>query len=172
MTKSSIKEHVYQFGLSSVILKSLLVWILFAAQLIVSFFIVYNGAGYEAMILSNLILSLFTIPSLIIHMNHLKYSKNAKLILRYETITMINPIEEITLKNVEITEIILHQSRPSGSRFPWWNYSWIELVDKNGRSIKISFYLLEIGEFWLDTLSRRVDSNNFIRKENFFPIIK
>ncbi|WP_343632732.1 hypothetical protein [Fluviicola sp.] len=166
-----MKEHTYQLEFSKAIKESLLVWVTLILQVSLSFFLICNEGEMVALIISNLVLSLFSIPGLIIHLNHLNYSRNAKLILRRDTITFINRAEEITLKTFEVIKVVLHQS-PSGSRLPWWNFSWFELIDKEGQSIKVSCYFLEIGEFWQDTLSHRVDSNNFVRKEVFFPLMK
>lgn len=166
-----MKEHIYQFERNKVIFRSILTWILLGAQIICSLLIVYYGVGYEVLIALNLFLSLLTIPSLIIHLNHLKHSKNTKLVLRYNTITSINPTEEITLNNADIIEVVL-QKGLYGFKVPWFDYSWFELVDKNGQSIKVSFYMMDLGEFWMDTLSRKVSSKLLVQKEVFFPLIK
>ncbi len=171
MTKPSIKEHIYQFERNKVIFRSILTWILLGAQVVFSLLIVYHGVGYEALIGLNLFLSLLTVPSLIIHKNHLEHSKNAKLILRYNTITSINPTEEITLNNADIIEVVLHKGL-YGFKVPWFDYSWFELVDKEGQTIKVSFYLMDISELWMDTLSRKVGPKMLVEKNVFFPLIK
>ncbi len=166
-----MKEHIYKYKSSKVLLKSILNWICLAMQIGISILIVFDGGGIGSLLVVNLFFSIFTIPGIIIHLNYLKNTRNAVLILRYNTISLTSSEKEITLNTADITKVILHEG-PRGSRMPWWNYSWFELIDKEGKSIKIGCYLLDISGFWLDSLSRKVSSKNLVREESLFPIIK
>lgn len=165
-----MKEHTYKYKWDKMFVKSLLTSILLGVQMCISIFMFLGEARIGGIILLNLFFGAFTIPGLVIHFNHWKYSQNVEVILRYDTISLIGPARDVILNTSDITQVILHQS-PSGSRFPWWGYSWFELIDKDGQKIKVSCYLLDISEFWTDTLSRKVNSKNLVRKESFFPLM-
>jgi hypothetical protein len=166
-----MKEHNYKYKFSKVLLKSIPVWICLAIQMGFSISIVFNEGEINTLIFMNLFLSIFTIPCIIMHRNYLKHTRNRVLTLRYNTISLISGEKEITLNTTDITKVTLHKC-PSGFRFPWWNYSWFELIDKEGQNIKVSCYLLNISDFWQDSLSRRVSSKNLVREESLFPLMK
>ncbi|MDF3025981.1 MAG: hypothetical protein K0S23_288 [Fluviicola sp.] len=166
-----MKESIYKFKFNRVLLKSISVWICLAVQACLSFLIIYNEGTIITLILLNLIFSTLSIPGIILHLNYLKHTSDKLLIVRYNSISFIDGDKETILNSFDINTVILHES-PSGSKFPWWDYSWFELIDKEGQSIKISCYLLDISDFWRNSLTRRVNSNNLKREQSLFPMIK
>lgn len=129
-----------------------------------------NNRSLTAFIGANTFFSIITIPGLILHINHLLRTRNSVLTIRYETVNMKSGKDNITLKSSEISKIIRHDG-PTEWRLPWWGYSWYELIDQNGNSIKISCYLLEISELWQNSLSRRITSKNMERKWSILPLM-
>jgi len=168
-----VKEAQFKYNRTKVFMKSILIWIVLLMQIGLSYFVIdlNNERSVTAFLGASIFFSTITIPGLILHINHLIRARNSVFTIRYETISMKNGKENITLKSSEISKVILHDG-PSEWRLPWWGYSWYELIDTNGNSIKISCYLLEISELWQNSLSRRISSKNMERKWNILPLMK
>lgn len=168
-----MKEHTYKYQFKKVALKSILIWFGVVVQIGLSLYVLrdFNDRSIKALIFTNVFFSIITLPGVILHLNHSKHTRNVKLILRYNSISCISKHNETTLNTFDICKVILHNG-PTNSRLPWWNYSWFELIDKDGRTIKVSYYMLDIGDFWMDSLSRRVSSDNLVHEKNILPIIK
>jgi hypothetical protein len=170
-----VKEHTYKYNFRKVALKSILIWFGILCQIGLSIYQLFefgfNERSITALIFTNVIFSILNLPGFILHLNHLRRTRNVQLILRYNTISYITKSSETTLNTFDISKIILHKG-PTNSRLPWWNYSWFELIDKEGKTIKVSYYLLEISDLWFNTLSRRISSDNIEKEKSILPLIK
>jgi len=168
-----MKQHEYKYHWYKVFKKSILLWFLILIQIGLCSFYIYSPLAFPfpELIIFNVILSALTIPGFILHINHLCRTRNTTFILKYESISLQRNTEITTLNSNDICKIILHEG-PTKSRFPWYDYNWVEFIDTNGKSIAVSFYLLEISDFWMNTLSRRVNSKHFERNWNLFPLMK
>ncbi len=154
-------------------MKSILIWIVLLMQVGFSYFIIDldNERSVTAFHVASAFFSIITVPGILLHFNHFIRTRNSVFTIRYETVTMKNGKDSITLKSSQISKVILHDG-PTDSRLPWWGYSWYELIDTNGNSIKISCYLLEISELWQNSLCRRISSKNMERKWSILPLMK
>lgn len=166
-----MKEHTYEYNFKKVFMKPALIWFCVVVQLGLNLFVAFNKPTIAGFVWINVAFSLLSIPGIIVHFNHLKRSRNAILVVRYNSISFQNGSTETNVDSTDIQKIILHECLWR-SRFPWWNYSWFELIDSKAQSIKVSCYLLEITDFWQDSLSRRVNSNNLTREEHVLPMMK
>jgi hypothetical protein len=168
-----MKETVYKTNSAKYFLKSSLTWFCVAVQLGLSLYFLrdFSESGLIATLVVIGVFSFLTVPGLILHFNYLKYSKNAKFVIRYDNVEFIKNNQKTILKSNEIVKIILHQS-PTNSRFPWWNYQWFELIDSSGNKICVNYYIMDISDMWINTLSRKINSDKLERKENYFPLIK
>ena len=168
-----MKEAQFTYNITKVFKKSILIWIVLLMQIGLSCYalVLNNERSVTAFLIASIFFSIFTIPGLIVHFNHLKRTRNSVFTIRYETVSMKNGQDTITLKSSEISKVILHEGW-SEWRLPWMGYRWFELIDSNGNSIKISCYLLEIGDLWQNSLSRRISSDNIQRTQNFLPLMK
>ena len=168
-----MKETQFKYNRTKVFMKSILIWITLFMQIGLSYFIIdlNNEKSVTTFLVTSIIFFTITMPGLILHINHLIRTRNSVFTLRYESLSMRNGKDNVTLKSSEITKVILHDG-PSEWRLPWWSYSWYELIDTNGNSIKVSCYLLEISEFWQNSLTRRISSKNMERKWTILPLMK
>lgn len=168
-----MKEKQIKYNRNKVFMKTILIWIVLLMQIGFSYFIfdLDNERSVRALLGATAFFSIFTIPGLLLHFNHLIRTRNSVFTIRYETVSMKNGKDSITLKSSEIKKVILHDG-PTEWRLPWWGYSWCELIDIHGNSIKISCYLMELSELWRNSLSRRISSKNIERKSNIIPLIK
>jgi hypothetical protein len=168
-----VKEAQFKYNRTKVFMKSILIWIVLLMQIGLTYFIIDLNIerSVTALLGASIFFSVITVPGLVLHINHFIRTRNSVFTIRYETVSMKNGKDNITLKSSEISKIILHDGL-SEWRLPWWGYGWYELIDTNGNSIKISCYLLEISELWQNSLSRRISSKNMERKWNILPLMK
>lgn len=166
-----MKEHVYKYRNLVVLRKSILIWISVAFQIILSVYSFTSEHRFIGLVMTNLVFSLLNIPGLIIHFNYRKYSIDSQLIMRYNTITLKNGKRDVTLNTFDVVKVRVHTS-PYNSWLSWFDYNWFELQDKNGEVIRVNFYLISISDFWRDTLSKRISSDNVERKTSILPLMK
>ncbi len=123
------------------------------------------------LVLLNLLLSVLSVPGIILFVNYYKYSKNKKIIISHDKIILQeneNIAGEIT--NTEITEIeLVHATDYSG--LPWSDFAFFVLKDAKGNRIIVPNFIMEISELWLDTLSRKIKRSNIIKTRKSFPSI-
>lgn len=83
---------------------------------------------------------------MIIHVNYWMKSKTKKIRILDDRIFEENDTGKIEILYEEI-DIIIQYKIVKGSKFPWSDYQWFEVIDKTERHIKISCYVLSFDEF-------------------------
>jgi len=74
------------------------------------------------------------------------------------------------LNSCDIEKIYLVQNKRM-SKLPWVFHEYFSFIDNKKNKIVVTSYFMDISDFWLDTLTRKVNSNNLIREEKTYPII-
>lgn len=170
-----MKESFHTATVSGILRKSFLIWFFVFAHLLLNILYFVKGNSPNNLIVLVVINAVFlpvNIPALLIFIRYTRHSLHKRLTLAYETIRVedLKSKQEITLRNSEIILVELHDS-PANNRFPWMFHSYFILKDKEGKSLLICSYLMEISEFWQHNLTRRVKSEYLRRVEEYYPII-
>ena len=120
------------------------------------------------LLILNVPFSIFTIPAIIISINYVLHSKNRKIILKYNTLSMINKGKEITLNSNEIETINIYSMHLG--RLPWIFFEYYTFKTKK-QSITFNNMTTSISSIWLNTLSGRITCNNINHKTSYYPIM-
>jgi hypothetical protein len=175
-----MQEHIYRPSKRKVFNQSFLIWLLVALQIIANCFVIPTFISmnqYWAIAFINIVLGFITVPSVYLFVNYYKNSINKEFIVTYNFLKMIDKKEKTAIEiNIpEIQTIELHQNLYLYSALnlaPWSSHEYFCFIDKNGKKIIVTSYFIGIGNFWMDTLTRRVDSSKLVKYERFIPLIK
>lgn len=170
------KEHIYRMEWWSVFKQSIFIWSCLILHIIANIFInptLIRKEQFWGIIFINIILSTITIPSLYIFINYLKFSCHRDFIIAYNSLKLVNRKTKKTIEifSSDIIKIELYENIGNG-REPWNFFEYFYVIDKHDNKIVIPSYILNIKDFWWDSLSRRVNSDKLVIKKTFFPIIK
>ena len=170
-----MQEHIYRATKKSIFRKSFLIWFFVAVHVAVNVLMILSlsqKGNAWGILFVNGTLSVISIPSLIIFFNYYKYAANKILTITYNSLKFTDKKtgESIELMNADIDKIYLVTNR-SLSRFPWIFYDYFYLVDTHQNKIIINCYLIDIRHFWLDTLTRKINSDKLTRRESYYPLI-
>lgn len=109
------------------------------------------------LLIANIPLLLISVPNLIIYQNYLKYTKKNILKITDEYIKIKINSKKTTIKFSDIKSVNIHETAKQGGTICGDWYSWYEVVDNNGETIKICSYLAPIDDLWEDFLSKKID---------------
>lgn len=170
-----MKEHIYTAKRGKIIRQSFFIWLFVALQvaanmMLIPSFIKRNEIG--GIVYINVILSALTVPSVLLFIKYYQYSAGKKFIVTYDSLKFIDDKtgSKIEMLNADIEEIYLVRNLWN-SHLPWTFHEYFSFVDKNQNRIIVTSYIMDIGDFWLDTLSRKVNRNKLIIKKRLYPIM-
>ncbi|MBO9683459.1 MAG: hypothetical protein J7502_12455 [Flavisolibacter sp.] len=169
-----MQEHVYIARKSRIIRQTLLIWLFVALQIAANILAVptmlKNNQTWAAVFI-NVCLGALTIPSVFLFIRYYKQSVGKRLIVTYNSLKFIDERSDgsIELANSEISEIRLVENTRM-SRLPWVFHEYFSFADAKGNKIVVTSYFMDLSEFWLDPLTRKVDSKKLVREERAYPI--
>lgn len=171
-----MKQQVFSAKRKKIISQTLGIWLCLLVQLIINIWLIppaLNDNKLLPLILGNLLLSIISIPGIIIFLRYYKHSINKEFIITYNSLKYVDILtqKETELKNHETIEIKL-VTNSNGSRFPWNFLEYFSITDKSGKQIIITSFLMDISEFWLSTLTKKISSKNLRTENVIFPIFK
>ena len=169
-----MQEHIHVAKKSRIINQSLFIWVSVIVQIgfnIFTFSMDLTSDRIAALIFCNIILSLLSIPAIILFLKYYKHSIGKKFVITYNSLKFIDEkTGEITeLKNADIERINLVANR-TASKLPWSSHEYFEFIDSKQNKIIVTSYFMDISDFWLDSLTRRVSTDNLIHEEKIYPI--
>jgi hypothetical protein len=171
-----MKEHIYIAKSGRIIKQTFFIWLYVAIQIAGNIMtipaLIRTGQVFGFLII-NVFLSLLTIPSLQLFFNYYKYAANKKFIVTYNSLMLIDEKTGrcIELKNMEIEKVVFVHN-PSNSRLPWSDHEFFFLTDAAQNTIVVNSYIMDLSEFWIDGLARRVSAKKLIKVERVFPLIR
>ena len=174
-----MQQHIYKASLKRIISQTISIWVFVAIQIGANTFILprlINHGQYWAIAFLNIVLGALSIPSVYIFFNYYRHSANKDFIVSYSSLKMIDNKTGIVVEmsSTDIERIELHQNLyPYKLNLSLWSdHEFFCLVDRSGKKIVITSYIMNITDFWMDTLTRRVNSDKLVKFENFIPLIK
>ena len=170
-----MQEHIHAAKRSRIIGQSFFIWLFVAFQIGLNIFAISMGltsGRISAMILINALLSMITAPAVFLFLKYYKHSIGKKFVITYNSLKFIDEKKgEVTeIKNSDIEKIYLVVN-PKMSRLPWLFHEYFAFIDNKQNKIIVTSYFMDISEFWLDSLTRKVSSDKLIREEKRYPII-
>lgn len=168
-----MKEHIYTARKSSIIRQSAPIWIYVLIQLVLN--IAWDPRlvkehHIERIIYFNIFLCLVTVPGIILFIKYYRQSAGKEFIIRYHSVIYrdIKTGAYTELVNTAISKVTLIE-KYRGDPSPWTFLSYFSLEDAEGKKIIVTSFFLDIGDFWMDTLSRRVKRSGLERVTKFYP---
>ena len=176
-----MQQHVYKDSTKRIISQTFFIWMFVALQISTNIFLIpgfIKSGQYWAIAFINVILSAISIPSLYIFFNYYRYSANKDFIIAYNALKIIDKKNGavVEISSTDIDRIELHQNlypyKVLMNLSVWSDHEFFCFVDKTGKKIVVTSYIMYIQDFWLDSLTRRVSSDKLIKFEKFIPLIK
>ena len=172
---SYMQEHIYIAKPSRIFKQSLFIWLFVAVQITANCIVAPTFLRLNQVfriIFINVILGLITIPAVVLFFKYYRHSVGKKFVVSYNSLKFIDNKtgESIELNNSEIDKVYLVQNKRL-SRLPWLFHEYFSFVDTKQNKIIVTSYFMDMSEFWLDTLARKVSSDKLIRELKTYPII-
>lgn len=169
-----MQEHVIVAKRSRIFHQSIFIWLFAALQISFTLYAMYKGLNSSrigALLFINVILGAVTVPGIFLFFRYYKHSAGKKFVITYNYLRFIDERTGTMteLKNTDIEKILLVVN-PKISRLPWAFHEYFAFIDNKQNKIIITSYFMNIGYFWLDTLTRRIDSDKLVRVEKVYPI--
>ena len=166
-----MQEHIYTAKSQKIVSQSFYIFLVVGLQILANLFLIpafIKGNQVLAIPFVNLMLCLISIPSILIFLKYYKQSIGKRFIVTYEFLKFEDTKtgEKTELVNSEIEKII-SVSTSSSNFTPWTFYGYFSITDKNQKTITVTSFFLGLGDFWMDTLTRKVKNPGveFITKE-------
>jgi len=170
-----MKEHIYQASAKRIFNQSVFLWLFILMQVYIN----VDGAltflkrgDLLAFIFINIIFSSFNIPALILFLKYYRASIDKEFIIAYNSLRMkdVRTGAVIEMKCSDIVKIKLVENARM-SRLPWIFHEYFKFIDSQGQEIVVTSYIMDIGDFWKDTLTRKVSSSKLEREQRYYPIM-
>ena len=166
-----MQEHIYTAQTRKIFSQSFFIFVFIAMHVMANFLLIPSLIKHNQLWgipFFNLLMCMISIPSLVIFSKYYKQSVGKRFIVTYETLKFEDTKTgaRTELINSEI-EKITSVSTSWYTWSPWTFYEYFSITDKNQQTITITSFVLELSDFWLDTLTRRVKNPGveFIKKE-------
>jgi len=169
-----MKEHIYKASPKRIVAQSFSIWLFvlfqFGLNVLAAETLISRGDLW-ALIVINLVLAAVNVPAILLFWKYYRHSAGKQFVVTFTTLKYSDTKSGvlIELNTSEITRIKLIQT-PKLSRLPWFSHEYFMLSDSRNNSIIVTSYIMNIHEFWLDSLTRKVDSNKLIKEEKTLPI--
>ena len=170
-----MQEHIHIAKRSRIISQSFFIWLFVVSQIGLNIYGItkdLTSNRFLAMIFVNVLFCLLTVPGVFLFFRYYKHSIAKKFVITYDSLKFIDDktgkIIEIKNSDIEIITLVENQKL---SRLPWLFHEYFSLIDNKQNEIIVTSYFMDISDFWLDSLTRSVSSDNLIRKEKSYPII-
>jgi hypothetical protein len=166
-----MQEHIYTAKTQKIVSQSFYIFLVVALQILANFFLIPSLIKHKqvwGIPFVNLMLCFISIPSIVIFFKYYKQSIGKRFIVTYELLKFEDTKtgETTELINSEIKRIVSVST--SWYNFtPWTFYGYFSITDKNQKTITVTSFFLGLGNFWMDTLTRKVKNPGveFITKE-------
>jgi len=171
-----MQQHIYSTTKKKIFKQSFAIWLFVLMQIsfnIYGIFFYQNSNKIFTILFINLIISIITIPGVRIFLNYCKYSIDKEFIITYNFLQLVDKrSSKIIQLNCDEIERVEFYYIPGRSRSPYSSYKYFCFIDKNKKRIVVTFHVLSIADFWLDSLTRNVSSSKLVKIEDLYPIIK
>jgi hypothetical protein len=170
-----MQEHIYIAKKKRIIRQSFFIWLFVGLQVAANTILIptlFTKNQIGGIVIINILLGLITIPAVILFFKYYRHSVGKKFIVTYNSLKFVDDKtgQSIELNSSEIDKIYLVVNNKT-SRLPWLFHEYFSFIDTRNNKITITSYFMDISDFWLDTLTRKVNSNKVIREEKTYPII-
>ena len=170
-----MQEHIHVAKRSRIIKQSVFIWFNVALQIGFNAFaasIHWTTDTLFVILLINLVLGSLTVSGIRLFLKYYKHSVGKQFVITYDSLKFVDckTGESTVIKSSDIEKIYLVETRRT-SRLPWSHYEYFKFVDKTGKEIIVTSNIMNICDFWLDTLTRKVNSDRLIREVKTYPII-
>ena len=170
-----VQEHTYRVQKNKVLGQS---WLIGLFALLSIFFCTLTFAkfltatNYLIIIIPNIAIATVAFLGIYIFLNYVKYSRHKEFVLTAGSFKLTDKTtnEILEIKKSEIKSIELYRNY-SGSKFPWTFFEYFCIIDKTGNRIVVTSFIMDISDFWKDTLSRQVTSQKLSTFKNILPTI-
>lgn len=170
-----MQEHNYTAKKSRIIKQSFFIWLFVAIHILTNIItaptLIQKNQTWAILFINGL-LNLITIPSILLFIKYYRYSVGKKFIVTYNSLKFIDEKtgETTELNNNDIEKIYLIENKPM-SKLPWLFHGYFVFIDNKKNKIIVTSYFMDISDFWLDTLTRKVSRDILIREERAYPIM-
>jgi hypothetical protein len=170
-TPKEMQEHIYTAKNGKIISQSFFIFLFIAIQIIANFLLIPSLIRHGqpwGIPLVNLLLCAISIPSVIIFWKYYKQSVGKRFIVTYEALKFEDT------KTGTVTELInseIHRITSVSTSWytwsPWTFYEYFSITDKNEKTITVTSFFVDLGDFWLDTLTHKIKNPGveLIKKE-------
>ena len=170
-----MQEHIYRPSTRKIVNQSFFIWLFILLQVFLN---VYGGQTFIErgdpwpLIITNLALAAINIPAVILFLKYYRNSKDKEFVVTYDKLKLrdVRTGYIIELKNTEIIKVTLVQNAKM-SRLPWLFHEFFKFTDSDGKQIVVTSYIMNISEFWMDSLSSRVSNKILEREQRWYPLI-
>lgn len=171
-----MKEQVFRASRKRILSQTIFIWVWIITHIIIDAWTLpftINGDKIAAFLFINIFLSFLSIPGVFIFFRYYKYSINKKFIITYNKLQFEDETtgDIIELNSHEIKEIKLVKNS-SSSKLPWCDLEYFSFIDETGKAIIITSFIMDITDFWMCTLTRKVSSKKLKVEEVLYPIFK
>lgn len=170
-----MQEHIYKASIRKIASQSFFIWLFVFLQLYIN----VDGANtfiersdQWPLVFINLTLAAINVPAVILFLNYYRNSKDKEFVVTYDKLKLrdVRTRDMIELKSTEIVKVKLVENARM-SRLPWSFHEYFKFIDSNGKEIVVTSYIMDISEFWTDSLSRRLSSIILERERKYYPLI-
>jgi hypothetical protein len=168
---TGMKQQEFGMKTGKVIVHAIPIILFMALQIILNF-ILSGSIKTNPLLLVwvNLGALLFNVPAILLFFNYYHYSKNKKVILTYDKITLYEngiPVKDLLNSSIHKIEKI----SASFSKLPWNFFGYFILEDNTGNQIIVSSFMMELVQLRMSTLARKIPSGNYTAASRFYPRI-
>jgi hypothetical protein len=168
---TGMKQQEFEMKTGKVIVHAIPIILFFVIQIVLN--LILSGSvkiNPLPLVLVNLGALLLNVPAILLFFNYYHYSKNKKVILTYDKITLYeNGIPVKDLLNSSIRKI--EKISTSSSKLPWHFFDYFILEDDSGNQIIITCFMMELVQLRMSTLARKIPSGNYTAASRFYPRI-
>lgn len=169
-----MQQHIYTTKRSKIISQTFLAWLVILLQVALNVYaITLPVTRYRniAILIVNIFMLCMNIPSLYIFINYYRYSKNKRFVITYNYLRLKDIVtgKAVEIKDEDIVKIELVSS--IGFKHPWSDHEYFCFTDLQKNKIIITSYMMNIADFWLDTLSHKINTNKLTRYKKFFLVL-
>ncbi len=170
-----MQQHQYSISRYRIATLSWVIWAIALLHLCGNIFIIGPVIHYKtfgSFIFFNLVIGLLSVPGMYLFFTYYRYSVNKVFTVTYNTIELLDKKSNnrIIINSNDIIRIETRENTGGSlSRLPWSGLENFCFVDKNNQKILVTSLMIGLGELWLDSLAKRINSDKLIRTKVYFP---
>jgi len=169
-----MQEHIYRTRFNRIFNQSFFIWLFILLQLFINVYSAHtflDRGDQWPLLFINLTLAAINIPAVILFVKYYRNSKGKEFVVTYNKLVLrdIKTGEVVELQSEEIIKVQLVQNARM-SKLPWSFHEYFKFIDSSGKEIVVTSYIMDISEFWMDSLSRRVSSSKLEKEQKYYPL--